>query len=412
MQEYSHKKKSTRIRSKTRKKTPNLLLLFLILFSSSVFYNEEHLKLYIGIASFICLYAYFRAIIRPTIIAHSISNSFTGWLLILFSIYFYYGLVLTKYSFFNSDYFLFTLIIILVIQLLFIDVNHNTMIEVFTKSSAIGSLAVCGFILINEWDLIISGGTRIGDSGSGNVNTVAMYLGLMSIPSIYKFLFENKRFYLVVYIVSIAFMLMTGSKKALIYIILGLVILSVQKNGIRLQRYIFPILLAVGVIILILNNQFLYNIIGARTMDFLASIGFKIEGAHYSNSTSLRLSMYKLAFQAFMENPIFGGGWFYFSAYSGLGTYSHNNYTELLVNYGIVGFLIYYIMFFYVLLKLKKISKLDNNAKLLSTMIIVILVCDAAAVTFSLYLINYIVLVFGFLYVRNYRIANKSIDTP
>jgi O-antigen ligase len=108
-----------------------------------------------------------------------------------------------------------------------------------------------------------------------------------------------------------------------------------------------------------------------------------------------------------LSRPIFGGGWFYFSEYSGMGTYSHNNFLELLVTYGIVGFFTYYSMFFKVLLKLKKMYKRDNYAKLLVTMIIIILINDFAAVSFSFNILNYQVLAFGYLYFKDMQKEKK-----
>lgn len=392
--------KTLKEQKKIKKKTLGIIL-FLILFSNSALRSEEHLQLYIGIAMFVCLYAFFLGLQKPSRITSTIFNSFSIWTMVLFFIYFFYGIVLPSNDFFNTDYFLFMFVMILITIMLFVDIPIALMMEIFVKVCAFSSIAVCLFILINEWSLIISGGTRIGESGSGNVNTIATYLGIMSIPCIYKVIFDNKYIYFVPYGLSTILMLMTGSKKALLYIILGVVILAVFKNKMKLQKYIFPLIMLIVVIFLIFNNEFLYNIIGARTIDFFAGLGFNIEGAHYSNSTALRLLMYKLSYEAFLSKPIFGGGWFYFSTYSGLGTYSHNNYLEMLTNYGLVGFMIYYSMFLSVLVRLFRLTREDNSAKLLFTILLIIVLSDAAAVSFSYNLFNYLVLVVGYLYLKN-----------
>lgn len=380
-----------------------IMTLFLVLFSNAMLRTEEHIKLYIGVSLIICIYAIYRGLVKPSRISRTLVSGCTFWLVVLFSMYFIYGVVLTKYSYFDLDYFFFMFVMILITILLFIDVPFKDLMEILIKVCVFAAVAICLFILVNEWSIIISGGTRIGESGSGNVNTVAVYLGIMSIPCIYKVIFEKKYYYLLPYGLSTAIMLLTGSKKALVFIFCGLLMLSVLKNGIKLHKYILQILLAIVLLSFVLNNDFLYNIIGIRIIDFIGTLGFNIEGANISNSTLLRLMMYKLGYSAFLSKPLFGGGWFYFSYYSGLGTYSHNNYLELLVTYGVLGFSIYYSMFIIVLARLKKIIKVDNHAKLLFTMLIIILINDLAAVSFSYNILNYQVLVFGYLYLKGMR---------
>lgn len=384
-------------------------IFFIIIFSNITLRNENYLTIYMAISITICFFFYFIAISNLSKLLSTIFNAFSLWLMFIYFIFFLYGMALTKYSYFNSDYFLLMYVMTFISMFLLIDISNSTLIKIFIKTSVYTSIAVCLYLLINEWSLIISGGTRIGDSGSGNVNTVATYIGIMSIPCAYMMMYERKRAYYIIYPLLVVFMLMTGSKKSYIFIIMGLLLLAIYRNGLKIHKYITPLIMITGLIVLILNNEYLYSIIGSRTLDFLASVGINIEGAGYSTSTIQRLSMYNLAFQAFMENPIFGGGWFYFSAYTGLGTYSHNNFTELLVNYGIVGFAIYYSMHLFVLLRLRKIIQIDNHAKLFFCLIITILINDTAAVTFSTNLLNYLVLLVAYLYVRNYNNTKKPI---
>jgi O-antigen ligase len=404
MKLYTYQTKlSSKKRDEKKKRFLHIILhiiLFLILFSNSVLRNQEHLKLYIGVALIIGIYAFFRGLLKPSRISKTVVSSFAVWLLVLFFMYFFYGVVLTKYNHFDADYFFFMFVVTLVTRLLFIDIHYKTMMEIFIKVCAFASVAVSVYILVNEWSLIISGGTRIGESGSGNVNTVAVYLGIMSIPIIYKVVFERKYNYLIPYSLSIVLMLLTGSKKALLFVVLGPVILLILKNRLRLHKYILPTLTIIVLVFFMFNNEYLYNIIGFRVIDFLGTLGFNIEGAEYSNSTALRLMMYKLGYEAFKSKPIFGGGWFYFSSYSGLGTYSHSNYMELLVTYGIIGFLIYYSMFLTVLVRLKRIIRLNDYAKLLFSMLLLIFINDFAAVSFSFNILNYQVLALGYLFIE------------
>ncbi len=94
-----------------------------------------------------------------------------------------------------------------------------------------------------------------------------------------------------------------------------------------------------------------------------------------SYSTDICKEMIKIGWLAFLRRPLFGNGWFYFSVYSGLGTYSHNNYIEILVTYGLAGFIFYYGIFISTFIKLCKCLQ-NNYSKLFFTLILTILVSD------------------------------------
>lgn len=384
------------------KKEKMLLIMYsLILFSNSVLRTQEHLKLFIILSLIVCLFAFYKILVKPVILTRAVLNKFTTWLTLLFMVYFFYGLVLPCYDEFNADFFFFLFVMTFVTIILFAGTTSINMMEIFINSCAIVSILICFYIFANEWSIILEGGNRIGDSASGNVNTLAIYLGSMSIPCIFKVFMENKFKYLIPYILSVILIFMTGSKKGLLFIILGIAILSILKYGFKLYKYLIPILVGVLIIFLILNIEYFYNILGFRIIDFLGSVGFKTVNSNYSYSTNIRLLMMKLGYDAFLTKPLFGGGWFYFSYYSGLGTYSHNNFLELLTTYGLSGFILYYSIFIFLLSKLKKILKRDNYAKLLFGLIIVILVNDIAAVTFSYNIFNYQVLAIAYLYIRD-----------
>ena len=201
-------------------------------------------------------------------------------------------------------------------------------------------------------------------------------------------------------------MLLTGSKKAILIILMSLTILGILKNRLGIFKYLPYIFIGIAILFLIFNVDYLYNIIGFRIVNFLSTLGFNIEGASYSNSTQLRIFMYKIGFRAFLENPLFGGGWFWFSNYSGLGTYSHNNYIEMLVTYGIFGFTLYHLMIIKLLFKLKKLIRFDNGTALFITLIFIILINGFASVSFSSNVINYLILIIANLYIKGYYNEN------
>ncbi|WP_312562799.1 O-antigen ligase family protein [Anaerospora sp.] len=376
-----------------------IVIMTAVLFAGICLYSLENEKWYIGIILLVSLYTFYYCIANVKRLINALSLGYTWWIILMFSYYTFYGTVLPVYGEYNAAYVLFIAVVIINIIILFSSSHHDAT-SIFISSATIASVFACMFIISYEFSLILDGGTRIGESASGNVNTVGMYLGTFSILSIYKVIYEKKNIYFVIYVLQILFMLLTGSKKALMFIFIGLMLLFMLKNKLKLQKYFFPLIVCISSFTVLLTNDFFYNIIGQRTIDFLAACGFQIESASESNSTSLRLLMYQVGLQAFQESPIIGNGWFYFSVHSGLGMYSHNNYIELLVNYGVLGFIAYYSMFAYVLYKISKNVFNNDYAKLYFTLIITELVNDTAAITFCESPRGYLVLLFAYLFVK------------
>ena len=372
----------------------HILVLTIILFSSSALYSENNKDYYKYIVLAISGLSYIYVLIHPGLIKLLIKSKYTLWVFSIFSYYMFYGLVLKSYKEFNWDYTFFVMIVILNVIVWFVGISVKDSVDILIKSATIASILLCLFILYNEGSLIFTGAARIGDSASGNVNTVGLYLGIFSILCLYKVLFENKKLYFVIYIIQAIFMLLTGSKKTLVYLILGFGILYMLKVKLKVYKYIVPLIFTLLLLYFIFTNPTLYNIIGYRLIDFLGQIGLNVENAQYSYSTDIRKEMIKIGWLAFLRRPLFGNGWFYFSVYSGLGTYSHNNYIEILVTYGLAGFIFYYGIFISTFIKLCKCLQ-NNYSKLFFTLILTILVSDFASISFYDSPRNYIILFFA-----------------
>jgi O-antigen ligase len=380
----------------------HILVLTLIFFSGACLYDLDSLNAYIMIIVGVSLYTLFYCLNDLRRVTIPLQKSFFWWIVVLFGMYTFYGTMLPVYGEYNTDYMLFVALIILNVVFLFSTMGTQQSTNILIKASVYASMLICLYIGVNEWDSILAGNVRIGESGSGNVNTVGIYLGMLSIPVAYKIICEQKGKYLFIYGIQIIFMLLTGSKKALLFIFIGFILLLVLKNRWHLHRYFIPSMVLIAVIMLVMNNSLFYNIIGFRVIDFLGTLGFNVSNYYDSNSTNLRLMMYKLGWEAFKEHPLSGGGYFYFSHYSGLGTYTHNNYLELLVNYGILGFVLYYSMFFNVIKRVTRFVKESDMAKLYFTIIIVILINDSAAVMYNGYL-NYVACYFAYMFCLSWR---------
>ncbi|XAT58196.1 hypothetical protein GN241_13040 [Rhodobacteraceae bacterium IMCC1335] len=72
-----------------------------------------------------------------------------------------------------------------------------------------------------------------------------------------------------------------------------------------------------------------------------------ISGAVQEQSISLRETFVTIGMELIAERPLFGFGLMGFEKNNALGIYSHNTVIEVLVNYGLVGFLLFMMTFLY-----------------------------------------------------------------
>jgi hypothetical protein len=137
--------------------------------------------------------------------------------------------------------------------------------------------------------------------------------------------------------------LLTGSKKALLTLILGILLLAVVKAKSAGKMILSIIGVAVGCVILLIaiyQIDFLYQIIGKR-LDGLW--GYVLNGSG-DKSTYSRGVMVKLAVDTFKAYPFTGIGLHNFKQINPYGLYAHNNFAEMLSCLGMIGFLSYYIV--------------------------------------------------------------------
>jgi O-antigen ligase len=183
---------------------------------------------------------------------------------------------------------------------------------------------------------IMSTGHRMGDL-IGNQNTYGLVFANAALVALYYFFFNNEKRYILLAGLFIFFGLSSGSKKVVFLLILGLFFLILSKYGVRklfkVIVYSFTsVLVGLGII-----HLPLFSTILERLESYLSVTG--------NTSDNLRAELIRYGLDLFYENPLLGYGLNNYSLFHWSGTYSHNNYIEILVSLGIMGFLIYYSIF-------------------------------------------------------------------
>ena len=88
-----------------------------------------------------------------------------------------------------------------------------------------------------------------------------------------------------------------------------------------------------------------------------------------SDGADIRKILYREAFNVFADSPFIGKGLDNFRLFSASGLYAHSNYLELLADTGIIGFILFYMVYIMVWRnssQLKYYDESSDHAKLLS----------------------------------------------
>ena len=169
----------------------------------------------------------------------------------------------------------------------------------------------------------------------------------------------------IIYFVSVvvlALMTMyTGSRTAFIVMVVGMVIYFWLSHPTKLLKNMFvTALVACVAFYLIMNVEVFYNVLGSRFEGLFAIFG--AEGTADSSAT-VRNKFIENGIEWFCENPFCGYGINNYKVLNvsatGRFTYAHNNFIEIAVDLGVVGLILYYSIYVYIIVKLFKTAKKD-----------------------------------------------------
>ena len=226
--------------------------------------------------------------------------------------------------------------------------------------------------------------TRWGNTVAINANQVGLVLAFGSLVSLYYGITSRKLIFLLPALIFALSSLFSGSRKAIVIIVLGSLILVLLTRKATVSSILeLSILLFVlfGFLYLSFSWDPLHNVLGKR-IETLISFFTKNTT---DGSTSVRFEMICKGWEMAKQRPILGYGLASFAELAGYGFYAHNNYIELLFSLGIVGFLWYYI--FIIKLGVHAIIQLFSGKKnkllvLVIAFIVVLMVDDIGRVRY------------------------------
>lgn len=192
------------------------------------------------------------------------------------------------------------------------------------------------FLIVYRKEILSLDFGRLGRQ-FGNENSIGHYLMLGYILTLYISI-TKKRYPLIVFLPIFALLgALTGSKLFFIMLVLVTVAFIILFFG-KKKWHWSAILIAVGFGVAIGLLQLpMFATLKQRLIDFLGFFGVKNNTIDESSIT--RLNMFFEGLYLFSFKPLFGWGSSGFTIYAAYDTYSHSTFSELLCNFGLIGFL-------------------------------------------------------------------------
>jgi O-antigen ligase len=302
----------------------------------------------------------------------------------------------------------FTIFKLFVLFLLTYNLFNKNDVEIFPLSVVVAgyALVIYSFYIYGFTNIVkaILAGERLGSEIS-QTNTFGMYSAIATIGCLYFAIGKNRKIFYILSILPFFLILASGSRKAILMIPLGVFLLIVFKYGIRL-KFVFYAVIMLFVFFLILQLPFLDFIKSRLISMFNIFVGDQVD-----SSTQTRLDMIIFGLREFSKKPFLGYGIDNFRVLYGelyASAYAHNNFIELLVDVGLLGFVIYYSIYLYLILKLLPNAwKVKNISVFLFIMLCTMLIMDIGVVSYYSKFI-YITFCFCFVYIKDMKTLLKK----
>lgn len=286
-------------------------------------------------------------------------------LLVLFYAWCLIGALVNSYIISSIISRLFTLILLFVVMLLLYSYLHYTKnLDNVLMCMYIAGVVFSLYVFFSEGGLVsyaqgILSGRRMGASVA-NVNSIGLNLCFSYAAGCYFFC-KKKSLPILIPLVPIFFVAAgTGSRKVMLFLVgftalfvFFYIKLTTRKHSIsRFKKFCCIALMAIAVVFFLAST----GIFDTTIERFVSMFDISSAGKISESSADERANMIKIGLISFTEKPFFGygltGTGVLTQRYLGWSTYLHNNYVEVLASTGIIGFILYYGFYAYLLIKM------------------------------------------------------------
>lgn len=237
------------------------------------------------------------------------------------------------------------------------------------------------------------------DNEFSNVNSIGMCCAFSCMVQANEFFEKRNRWTCLFLIPVIIVIAATQSRKALVFMIIGIFSPFIIKNqNESSSKKVLKILFGCVATFLIVYALFQLEVFSGikERMDGLIN-SFTGDGK-VDSSALTREKMIEIGWNTFLEHPIGGIGmsnsYFITQEYLGWQTYLHNNFVELLSCGGIFAFIFYYAIYAYLFYNLWKYRKADKKqAMFFAIWLLIMLVLDYGNVSYYSKLQNFYLMI-------------------
>ena len=200
-----------------------------------------------------------------------------------------------------------------------------------------------------------------------NVNTIGLYCAIACFIQVYEIIQKRKIDKAACLMIpSIIVIAATESRKAIIYLVIGVILLFVFKNAgdKNVTKMILQAIISIALVIAIIYYLSSLTIFRGINQRMLSLYNLYIGRGSYDHSAWARNQMIIRGIQCWLDN-IIGGigisttGTLIFDL--GYNSYLHNNYVDLLAGGGIICFVCYYSMYVYLFYNFFKYRRYDMS---------------------------------------------------
>ena len=289
---------------------------------------------------------------------------------------------------------------------------ENILLKIIMYAGIIFSVYVIMYYGIGEYFNKLINGERIG-AEINNVNAIGLQTSISVIIAMFYALYEDKKEYLFLLIIPVIVSLGTGSRKVIVLITAGIVLLFALKREekIDIVTTTKKIILFIVIFFSFINIAKLpmFSMVFDR---FQMTINSITGHGKVDNSTKLRKTFIELGINQFLKSPIWGVGignsGYIIQQTTGYFTYLHNNYVELLATTGIIGFCLYYSVYAYIIICcIEKINKKNKYINVVFIIFLLNIILEYGVVSYY-NKSTYIYILLGLIVVERARKENDS----
>lgn len=291
--------------------------------------------------------------------------------------------------------------IICILVINYIDNDQKNLERIIKYIEISGFILTIYFFITSYRDILsynvnIDGNIRFG-SGIGNQNMISTLVAISVLLYTNKFITTKRFLYILCIIPMTGMILLTGSRKSLLVIVIGVIIITYmndKKSVFKLLKLVIRFSIIGSILLFIVFKvEIFYGIIGVRIESIINNVVF---GSTLSESDLLRQNLITFGVDLFYKNPIIGYGLNsyieFYNNVNGVRLYSHSNVIELLVSCGLIGTIAYYYMNINIL---KNLCKKTNKYSIAIFSIIVSILIISMNQVLITYKMIYIILSIG-----------------